>query len=404
MIVLVLNCGSSSAKYKVMDMHDESDYDVLAKGLIDRIGLDSSNIMHEVPGSGKYIDRMPIPDHRAAIKKILEILVSKDKDKGVLDSLDDIKAVGNRITHGGDYFSDSARVNEEVLEKIKKCCALAPLHNPSNLMGITVMNEMLPDIPQVAVFDTAFHQTLPDYAYMYGLPYEYYEKDKIRKYGFHGTSHKFVANKGAAMCGLDIKHSKIITCHLGNGSSIAAILNGRSIDTSMGYTPTEGIVMGTRCGSVDPMAILAIEEKYGYTPQQMKDIINKKSGFVAISNISSDARDVENAASKGNHRAELALDMMRYDVIKYIGSYVAEMNGVDLICFTGGMGENDPVSRAVYARHLEYLGVDFNFDLNDGLKHKDAILTNPGSKVILANVTTDEELVIAQDTMRLAFD
>ena len=399
MIILVLNCGSSSLKYQVLDMKSESDYSLLAKGLVERIGLDEGVITHQVIGEEKHKVGTPIPNHTEGIKCVLDLLV--DSDNGVLKSLSEIEAVGHRVAHGGDLFNSSKIIHSEVIEGIEQCCKLAPLHNPANLLGIMAIRSLMPEVVQVATFDTSFHQTMPEHAYMYAIPYEYYVKDKVRRYGFHGTSHKFVAEKAAKLAGLDINNSKIVTCHLGNGSSITAIKNGESVDTSMGFTPAEGILMGTRCGNVDAGVLTYLQSKYGLDAKGLNDLINKESGFLGISGLSSDARDVENAAEEGHHRANLTLEMLRYQILKYIGSYAAAMNGLDLVVFTGGMGENDPVSREAISKNLAYLGVDFNCEINKGLKGKDVILTNPGSKVVVATVTTNEELVIAKETMAL---
>lgn len=399
MIVLVLNCGSSSLKYQVLDMKSEQDYSLLAKGLVERIGLENGAITHKVPGRDKYEVVKPIPDHTEGIKSVLEILESKEV--GVLESLSLIEAVGHRVAHGGDLFNSSKVVTGDVERGIEECCILAPLHNPANLLGIKAVKSLMPAIPQVAVFDTSFHQTMPEYAYMYAIPYEYYQNDKVRRYGFHGTSHKFVAQKSAKLAGLDFNNSKIITCHLGNGGSVTAILNGKSIDTSMGFTPMEGVVMGTRCGNIDAGVVNFLQKKYNMSADEISGVLNKKSGFLGISGLSSDARDIENGAEQGNARAQLTLDMFRYSVLKYIGAYSAAMNGVDLIVFTGGIGENDPDTRRIVSKNCSYLGVDFNDEANNGVRGKDVILTKPNSKVIVTTVSTDEELVIAQETMRL---
>ena len=398
MIILVLNCGSSSLKYQVLDMKNEAEYSLLAKGLVERIGLDMGEITHRVPEKDKYVITKPIPDHTEGIKSVLELLI--DKEQGVLSSLSEINAVGHRVAHGGDVFSSSAVIHSEVIEGIEKCCELAPLHNPANLLGIMAVRSLMPEIPQVAVFDTSFHQTMPEHAYMYAIPYEYYVRDKVRRYGFHGTSHKFVAEKSAKLAGLDFNNSKIITCHLGNGGSVTAICNGKSVDTSMGFTPVEGVVMGTRCGNIDAGVVTYIQKKYDLDNKGISDVLNKKSGFLGVSGVSSDARDIENAASQGNHRAELALEMFRYSVKKYIGAYAAAMNGVDLIVFTGGIGENDMAVRESVLTGCSFLGVDFDPEANK-VRGEDRIITKPGSKVIATTVTTNEELVIAQETMRL---
>ncbi|MFA5850497.1 MAG: acetate kinase [Bacteroidales bacterium] len=397
MIILVLNCGSSSIKYQVLNMRSNSDYLVLAKGIVERIGLEVAVLSHRADGKDKYETECPIQNHTIGIKKVLDILV--DPALGVLKSLSEIQAVGHRVAHGGEFFNSSRLVNQEVLEGIEKLCELAPLHNPANLLGINAIETLLPGTKQVAVFDTSFHQTMPNYAYMYAIPYEYYTKYKIRRYGFHGTSHKFVAKKACDLAGLDFEKCKVITCHLGNGGSITAIKEGKSIDTSMGFTPLEGIIMGTRSGDVDAGIITFIQEKEGIDAAGINSILNKKSGFLGIYGKSSDARDIENAAAAGDEKAQLALNLLYYRVLKYIGAYTAVMNGVDMIVFTGGIGENDPHIREMVGTHLQYIGVDFNPAANKGVRGKDVILTKPGSKVMMSTVTTNEELVIAQDTM-----
>ena len=399
MIILVLNCGSSSLKYQLLDMRSNDDFSLLAKGLVERIGMEMGDITHTVTGREKEKLRLPIKDHAEGINQVLALLT--DKDKGILKSVSEIDAVGHRVAHGGEFFSSSVKVDADVIEKIERCCELAPLHNPANLLGIKAMEKLIPGLPQVAVFDTSFHQTMPDYAYIYPLPYKYYEQDKIRRYGFHGTSHKFVAQTGAELAGLDMAKSKIITCHLGNGSSITAIENGKSIDTSMGFTPNEGIIMGTRSGSVDAGALTFLMDKYGMDTAKLNSVLNKESGFLGVSGVSSDSRDIEAAAGEGNGRARLTQKIFRYDVLKYIGAYAAAMNGVDLIIFTGGMGENDYISRAEICKRLTYLGVDFDEAVNDKLRGKNTILTKPGSKVKVAIIATNEELVIARDTMNI---
>ena len=399
MIILVLNCGSSSLKYQLLDMRSNDDFSLLAKGLVERIGMEMGDITHTVTGREKEKLRLPIKDHAEGINQVLALLT--DKDKGILKSVSEIDAVGHRVAHGGEFFSSSVKVDADVIEKIERCCELAPLHNPANLLGIKAMEKLIPGLPQVAVFDTSFHQTMPDYAYIYPLPYKYYEQDKIRRYGFHGTSHKFVAQTGAELAGLDMAKSKIITCHLGNGSSITAIENGKSIDTSMGFTPNEGIIMGTRTGSVDAGALTFLMDKYGMDTAKLNSVLNKESGFLGVSGVSSDSRDIEAAAGEGNGRALLTQKIFRYDVLKYIGAYAAAMNGVDLIIFTGGMGENDYISRAEICKRLTYLGVDFDEAVNDKLRGKNTILTKPGSKVKVAIIATNEELVIARDTMNI---
>ena len=401
MIILVLNCGSSSLKYQLLDMKNDDVYDLLAKGLVERIGMESGCIKHQAAGKEKYVREMSIADHTVGIKVVLEALM--DKEYGVLETLEDIEAVGHRVVHGGEEFFCSKLIDDNVIDQIVKCSDIAPLHNPANLLGIRAVSEALPDVPQVAVFDTAFHQTMPAYAYMYALPYEYYEKYRIRRYGFHGTSHKFVSEKGARFSGLELNNSKIITCHLGNGSSITAVANGKSIDTSMGFTPLEGVIMGTRCGSVDPGVITYIQEKENLSFEEVAKVMNKKSGFLGLSCISSDARDLNDAANAGDPKAKLVLKKLVYDVTKYIGAYTAVMNGVDLIVFTGGIGENNSRLRRRVCENLSYLGLKFDYEANVATG-KDVMISLPDSKVKVAVITTNEELVIARDTMHIVMN
>ena len=398
MIILVINCGSSSIKYQLLDMKNDDVYDVLAKGLVEKIGLETGCLQHTATGKDKYVIDLPIPDHKVGMKLVLDALT--DADHGVLKSLDDIEAVGHRIVHGGEYFSSSALVNEDVMKKIEICCDFAPLHNPAHLLGIRAVQAVLPSVPQVVTFDTAFHQSIPPYAFMYGLPYEDYSKYRVRKYGAHGTSHQFVAEKGAKFAGLDVNNSRIITCHLGNRSSITAVRNGKSIDTSMGFTPLDGVVMGTRCGSIDPNIIPYLMKKDNLTPDQMTEIMNKKSGFLGISGVSSDARDLDARANAGDMRCKLALKMLTYGVIKYIGQFAAVMNGVDLIVFTGGIGEHNSRLRRRVCENFSYLGLKFDYEANTAFG-EDAMLSLPDSKVKVALITTDEEIVIARDTMHI---
>ena len=402
MIILVLNCGSSSLKYQLLDMKNDNVYDLLAKGLVERIGMEVGCIKHQAAGKQKIEREMPIADHTVGIKAVLEALL--DKEVGVLNSLEDIEAVGHRVVHGGEEFFCSALINEKVVDGIRKCCDVAPLHNPANLLGIEAVNAALPTVPQVAVFDTAFHQTMPDYAYLYALPYTYYEKYRVRRYGFHGTSHKYVSAKGAEFAGIDLKNSKIITCHLGNGSSVTAVQNGKSVDTSMGFTPLEGMIMGTRCGSLDPDIVTFIMEKENLTPAQMSKIMNKQSGFIGLSGLSSDCRDLNEAANAGNARAKVTLKKLTYDISKLIGAYTAAMNGVDLIVFTGGIGENNPRLRRRICENLTYLGLKFDYDRNAGEKADEMMITLPDSKVKVAVIATNEELMIARDTMHIVLD
>ena len=401
MIILVLNCGSSSLKYQLLDMKSDEVYDLLAKGLVERIGMETGCIKHQAVGKEKFIAEMPIADHTVGIKAVLDALL--DKEHGVLTTLEDIEAVGHRVVHGGEEFFCSSLIDDNVIAQIEKCSDIAPLHNPANLLGIKAVSAVLPNVPQVAVFDTAFHQSMPAYAYMYALPYEYYEKYRIRRYGFHGTSHKYVPAKGAKFVGLDLNYSKIITCHLGNGSSITAVANGKSIDTSMGFTPLEGLIMGTRCGNVDPDVVTYIQEKEGLSAAEVSKVLNKKSGFAGLSCVSSDARDLDAAANEGDPKAKLTLKKLTYDITKYIGAYAAAMNGVDLIVFTGGIGENNSRLRRRVCENLTYMGLKFDYEANVATG-KDTLISLPDSKVKVAVITTNEELVIAQDTMHIVMN
>jgi acetate kinase len=380
-------------------MEIDRDARLMAKGLLDRIGLQNSELSHSVPGRDKYKVVNEVPDHQVGINLILKTLV--DPDQGVIDSKEEIAAVGHRIVHGGEDFRDSVRITEEVIKVIEKCSELAPLHNPANLKGVYSINQVLPDVPQVVVFDTSFHQSMPPHAYFYPIPFEYYEKYRIRRYGFHGTSHKYVALKACHALGLDFTKTKLITCHLGNGSSIAAIKHGESVDTSMGFTPIEGLMMGTRCGDVDLGILLYIAEKEDLSIQATNGVFNKKSGVCGVSGISYDMRDVETAAMNGNERAQLSLDMYAYRVKKYIGAYASVLNGVDAIIFTGGIGENDYNTRKKVLENMDYLGIDFDHEKNDKLKGKEMVITKPGSKVTVMVMPTNEELVIAADTYNI---
>ena len=398
MIILVLNCGSSSLKYQLLDMKNDEVYDLLAKGLVERIGMETGCLKHQAAGKEKLVREMPVADHTVGMHAVLDALM--DKEYGVLETLEDIAAVGHRVVHGAEEFMCSQLVTDEVVAQLEKCSVFAPLHNPANILGIKAVSAALPTVPQVAVFDTAFHHTMPAYAYMYALPYEYYDKYRIRRYGFHGTSHKFVSAKGAKFAGLDLGYSKIITCHLGNGSSIAAVLNGKSIDTSMGFTPLEGLIMGTRCGNVDPDVVTYIQEKEGLSASEMSRVLNKKSGFLGLSGVSSDARDLNEAANAGDAKAKLTLKKLTYDITKFIGAYAAAMNGVDLIVFTGGIGENNSRLRRRVCENLTYLGVKFDYDANVAAG-RDVMISLPDSQVKIAVITTDEELMIARDTMHI---
>lgn len=398
MIILVLNCGSSSLKYQLLDMKNDEVYDLLAKGLVERIGMETGCLKHQAAGKEKLVREMPVADHTVGMHAVLDALM--DKEYGVLETLEDIEAVGHRVVHGAEEFMCSQLVTDDVVAQLEKCSVFAPLHNPANILGIKAVSAALPTVPQVAVFDTAFHHTMPAYAYMYALPYEYYDKYRIRRYGFHGTSHKFVSAKGAKFAGLDLGYSKIITCHLGNGSSIAAVLNGKSIDTSMGFTPLEGLIMGTRCGNVDPDVVTYIQEKEGLSASEMSRVLNKKSGFLGLSGVSSDARDLNEAANAGDAKAKLTLKKLTYDITKFIGAYAAAMNGVDLIVFTGGIGENNSRLRRRVCENLTYLGVKFDYDANVAAG-RDVMISLPDSQVKIAVITTDEELMIARDTMHI---
>jgi len=397
MKVLVLNCGSSSIKYQLLDMSKESD--VLAKGLLERVGIENSILKHQAKGKNDFKLVQDVPNHEIGVNLILKVL--KDPEYGVIENENEIMAVGHRVVHGGEKFSGSVLITQEIIDKMEECVDLAPLHNPANLKGIYAMQKLLPEVPQCGVFDTAFHATMPEYAYMYALPYEMYEKHKIRRYGFHGTSHRFVSAKACDILGLDINTQKIITCHLGNGGSIAAIKNGKSLDTSMGLTPVEGLIMGTRCGDLDLGALLFMMEKENLDIAKTNNYINKVSGMLGISGVSSDMRDIWKEASNGNKRAQLAMDMYIYRVKKYVGAYAAAMGGVDLILFTGGIGENDYLVRAGVCKDMEYMGVEFDFEKNNGLKGEDTILTKQGSKTKVMSISTNEELVIALDTCEI---
>jgi len=397
MKILVLNCGSSSIKYQLIDMANNAD--VLAKGLVERIGLEDAELTHQPKNKDKFKLVQSIPDHQVGINLILKSLV--DPVHGVIKDVNEISAVGHRVAHGGENFKTSVLVTDSVKKDIEKCIELAPLHNPANLKGITSIEAIMPNIPQCAAFDTSFHQSMPKHAYLYAIPYEYYDKYRVRRYGFHGTSHKYVAQKACNILGSDIEKMKIITCHLGNGASVAAIKNGESVDTSMGFTPVEGLVMGTRCGDVDLGITLFLAEKEGLSIQQTNDLFNKKSGLIGVSGVSFDMRDIEKAEAEGNERAAVALKMFDYRVKKYIGAYAAAMGGVDLIIFTGGIGENACNVRKGVCEGLEFLGVDFDAEKNKGLRGVDAVLTKDNSKTKVMVVTTNEELVIATDTYNI---
>jgi acetate kinase len=393
MKIIVLNCGSSSIKYQLFDMPSA---EVIAKGLVDKIGLKGASIKHKRNDGYEFKVEGEILDHQSGIEYVLGILIHPEH--GSLKSLKEVDAVGHRVVHAGEMYGGSVRINKEVVKALEECIDLAPLHNPPNLEGIYAITNLLPEAPQAGVFDTAFHHTMPDYAYLYGIPYSLYEKHKIRRYGFHGSSHKYVSKRAGEILDKDVKDLKIITCHLGNGGSVAAIKHGKSMDTSMGMTPIEGLIMGTRCGDIDAGALLRIADKEKITIPTINTLINKFSGVLGVSGLSSDMRDLENAAAEGNSRAQVALKMYQYKVKKYIGSYAAAMGGVDLVIFTGGIGENDYNTRKEVMTDMEWMGIDFDFELNDGLKGKEVTLTKPGSKVMVMVVPTNEELVIANDT------
>ncbi|MBQ2993208.1 MAG: acetate kinase [Alistipes sp.] len=398
MVILVLNCGSSSIKYQVIDICDGG-HSLLAKGLVERIGLAEGDLTHKPVGKDIFKLHQPIPDHTTGIRLVLDALT--DATHGVIASLDEVKAVGHRVAHGGEFFPTSCIVDEEAKQKIRSLFDIAPLHNPANLEGILSIEKVLPQVKQVAVFDTSFHQTIPAVNYMYALPYEYYEKYRVRRYGFHGTSHKFVAKQGAALAGLPFEQSRIITCHVGNGGSVTAVENGRSVCTSMGFSPVDGLVMGTRCGDVDPSAVLFIAEKEGMSLAEINSMINKRSGVEGVSGVSSDMRDIDAAYEAGNERAILARDMYYSRVKQYVGKYAALMGGVDLVVFTGGVGENSWELREGTCEGLEFMGISLNRDLNKTVRGTDTIISTDSSRVKVAVIATNEELVIATDTYNL---
>lgn len=395
MQVLVVNCGSSSIKYQLLNMETEA---VLAKGLVDRIGLDGSVLTHQPEGMDKVVVEANIFNHSVGIKMVLDALI--DANHGVIASMSDINAVGHRIVSGGEKFAESVLVSQEVKEGIIECYDMAPLHNPAHMLGINACEELMPGVPQVVVFDNAFHQTMPKHAFMYALPYEIYEKYHVRKYGAHGTSHRYVAQRAAEFLGRPQEELKLITCHLGNGSSITAVNGGHSVDTSMGFTPLEGLIMGTRCGDIDPAVIPYVMKKEGFTPEQMDTFMNKKSGVLGISGLSSDFRDLENAAQEGNERARLALDMFAYRVRRYIGAFVAAMNGVDAVVFTAGLGENGVMMRERICQGLDWLGTSID-PLKNQVLGKEAEISVAGSAVKLLVIPTNEELMIARDTKEI---
>ena len=391
MKILVINCGSSSLKYQVLDMNGEV---LLAKGLVERIGMDGSVITHTKIGMDKVVNVTPMESHKEAIALVLEAVAHPDH--GVVADMSEIGAVGHRVVHAGEKYASSVLITEDVIKALEECVELAPLHNPPNLLGIAACQELMPTTPMVGVFDTAFHQTMPPESYIYALPYELYEEHKVRRYGFHGTSHKYVSTRCAEMLGKDIKDLKIITCHLGNGASVAAVKNGKCIDTSMGFTPLAGLAMGTRSGDIDPAIVNFIEKKMG----DADTVLNKKSGVFGVSGVSSDFRDIEAEAEKGNKRAQLALDVFAHSVKSYIGAYIAEMNGVDAIVFTAGVGENDKDMRKTICSGLDNLGIVLDEAKND-VRGEDRIISADDSKVKIALIPTNEELMIARDTLEI---
>lgn len=395
MNILVINCGSSSLKYQLINSDTEA---VLAKGLCERIGMDGSRLNHTPAGGEKIVIESPMPDHTKAVQMVIDALT--DANHGVVSSLSEIDAIGHRIVHGGESFATSVVINDEVIKAIEDVSDLAPLHNPANLIGIHACEKIMPGVPMVAVFDTAFHQTMPEKAYMYGLPYDYYEKYKIRRYGFHGTSHDFVSARAAEILGKKREDLKIIVCHLGNGASISAVKNGKCVDTSMGLTPLEGLIMGTRCGDIDPAIIEFIANKENLSFAEVNTIMNKKSGVEGLSRVSSDFRDLSAAMDEGNKLAKMALETYTYKVAKYIGSYVAAMNGVDVIAFTAGIGENDARVRSMVGEYFDYLGCTIDPEKN-AIRGEETIISKPGDKVTVMVIPTNEELAIARETVRL---
>ena len=392
MKILVVKCGSSSIKYQLINMENE---EVMAKGYLEKIGLPDSFLTHRVNGE-KYKIEKEIKNHEEGIKLVLDQLL--DENYGVIKDLSEIDAVGHRVVHGGEKFSDSVLITDEVIDTIKECIPLAPLHNPAGITGIEACKKVLPNVPMVGVFDTAFHQTIPEEAYIYSIPYEYYEKYRIRKYGFHGTSHKFVSRRVAELIGKPIEDLKMVTCHLGQGGSLCAVKGGKSVDTSMGLTPLAGIPMGTRSGDIDPSIVTFLMKQEGLTPDEMDNILNKKSGKLGVSGVSFDDRDIEAAMKEGNKRAKLAIDTFVYQVIGYIGRYAAQMNGIDVITFAGGVGENGPEVRRDICKSLEFLGVKIDEEKNN-VRGKECEISTPDSKVKVYIIPTNEELMIARDTM-----
>lgn len=393
MKILVLNCGSSSVKYKLIDTEGEK---VLAEGGVEKIKLHDGFLKYKCPDGSKAIIELGNTDHKGAIEAILRVLT--DKTDGVIASFDEIGAVGHRLVHGGEKFSSSVLIDDAVKEMVRECYPLAPLHNPANMTGVEAITALMPDVPQVGVFDTAFHQTMPAKSYMYALPYKYYQQDAIRRYGFHGTSHRYVSQRVCEFLGVDIHGQRIITCHIGNGGSITAIVDGKSVDTSMGLTPTEGLMMGTRVGDIDPGALTYLMTKHHLSVDELQAIINKDSGVAGVSGISSDMREIEAAVKDGDPRATLALDMYEQRIIKYIGAYAAEMGGVDIIVFTGGVGENQTGVRENVCKPLAFIGVEIDTALNATVRGTETLISTPSSRIKVAVIPTDEELLIARDT------
>lgn len=396
MKILVLNCGSSSVKYKLIDTATDN---VMAEGGVEKIGLPDGFLKYKLADGSKAIKELGLVDHKGAVKAVLDILT--DPELGCISSYDEIDAVGHRVVHGAEKFSKSVLITDEVLQQVKECYDLAPLHNPANVTGIEAVEEILPGVPQVGVFDTAFHQTMPPKSYMYALPYRFYKEDGVRRYGFHGTSHRYVSARVCEILGVDIEKQRIITCHIGNGGSITAVFHGKSIDTSMGLTPTEGLMMGTRVGDVDPGALTFLMKKHNLTVDQLQTIINKESGVLGVSEISSDMREIEAAVNAGDERAKLALDMYEQRIIKYIGAYAAEMGGVDIIVFTGGVGENQTGLRANVCAPLGFMGITLDKNVNAKTRGTETVISTPESKVTVVVVPTDEELMIARDTEKI---
>lgn len=393
MNILVLNCGSSSVKYKLIETQSQK---TLAEGGVEKIGLEDGFLKFKRQDGSKEIVDLGLTDHKGAVSAILNNLT--DEKEGCIKSFNEIDAVGHRVVHGGEKFNKSVLITDEVIAKIKECYGIAPLHNPANMTGIEAITALMPNVPQVGVFDTAFHQTMPAKSFMYALPYKYYAEDGVRRYGFHGTSHRYVSQRVCQFLGVDITKQRIITCHVGNGGSITAVLNGKSVDTSMGLTPTEGLMMGTRVGDIDPGALTFLMEKHNLTAADIQRIVNKESGVAGVTEISSDMREIEAAVKNGNERAKLALDMYEQRILKYVGAYAAEMGGVDIIVFTGGVGENQTGVRENVCAPLSFMGVEIDRDLNAKTRGTETIISTPDSKVKVVVIPTDEELMIAQDT------